>query len=125
MSGRARPALRAPFVLVSPNWRRKGSRSSGWLRTRAVRLRAALLGFHSRVYILVFPWPYKHKMSGTRPLAFVFFLVKSCFRETAGGGARTHTILRSLDFESSASANSATPAFHSDTSFYEAKQRLL
>src|SRR5436309_8834174 len=28
----------------------------------------------------------------------------------AGGGARTHTILRSLDFESSASANSATPA---------------
>ena len=29
---------------------------------------------------------------------------------TAGGGARTHTILRSLDFESSASASSATPA---------------
>ena len=31
-------------------------------------------------------------------------------RTFAGGGARTHTILRSLDFESSASANSATPA---------------
>ena len=31
-------------------------------------------------------------------------------RESAGGGARTHTILRSLDFESSASASSATPA---------------
>src|SRR3981081_3021798 len=30
--------------------------------------------------------------------------------ECAGGGARTHTILRSLDFESSASASSATPA---------------
>ena len=30
--------------------------------------------------------------------------------ETAGGGDRTHTILRSLDFESSASASSATPA---------------
>ena len=30
--------------------------------------------------------------------------------EDAGGGARTHTTLRSLDFESSASANSATPA---------------
>src|SRR5581483_423831 len=30
---------------------------------------------------------------------------------SAGGGARTHTILRSLDFESSASASSATPAF--------------
>ena len=30
--------------------------------------------------------------------------------EIAGGGARTHTILRSLDFESSASASSATPA---------------
>src|SRR5437879_3475942 len=29
---------------------------------------------------------------------------------TAGGGARTHTALRPLDFESSASANSATPA---------------
>src|SRR6476620_1633236 len=29
---------------------------------------------------------------------------------SAGGGDRTHTILRSLDFESSASANSATPA---------------
>ena len=31
-------------------------------------------------------------------------------KKSAGGGARTHTILRSLDFESSASANSATPA---------------
>ena len=30
--------------------------------------------------------------------------------EYAGGGDRTHTILRSLDFESSASASSATPA---------------
>ena len=29
---------------------------------------------------------------------------------SAGGGDRTHTILRSLDFESSASASSATPA---------------
>ena len=29
---------------------------------------------------------------------------------SAGGGARTHTALRPLDFESSASANSATPA---------------
>jgi hypothetical protein len=28
----------------------------------------------------------------------------------AGGGARTHTTLRPLDFESSASASSATPA---------------
>ena len=32
-------------------------------------------------------------------------------RTLAGGGARTHTALRPLDFESSASANSATPAF--------------
>src|SRR6266481_1409888 len=32
-------------------------------------------------------------------------------RGSAGGGARTHTALRPLDFESSASANSATPAF--------------
>ena len=31
-------------------------------------------------------------------------------RGFAGGGARTHTTLRPLDFESSASANSATPA---------------
>src|SRR6476620_616521 len=31
-------------------------------------------------------------------------------QEPAGGGARTHTALRPLDFESSASANSATPA---------------
>src|SRR5437588_11895228 len=31
-------------------------------------------------------------------------------RTIAGGGARTYTILRSLDFESSASASSATPA---------------
>ena len=30
--------------------------------------------------------------------------------ESAGGGGRTHTLLRVLDFESSASANSATPA---------------
>ena len=33
--------------------------------------------------------------------------------ELAGGGARTHTALRPLDFESSASANSATPATRS------------
>ena len=39
-----------------------------------------------------------------------FSLVKHTSRGIAGGGARTHTILRSLDFESSASANSATPA---------------
>src|SRR5437773_2278029 len=32
------------------------------------------------------------------------------FAQAAGGGDRTHTILRSLDFESSASASSATPA---------------
>ncbi len=32
----------------------------------------------------------------------------------AGGGDRTHTILRSLDFESSASASSATPAIASE-----------
>src|SRR5436305_5965186 len=31
-------------------------------------------------------------------------------KRIAGGGARTHTTLRPLDFESSASANSATPA---------------
>src|SRR5947208_2220344 len=37
----------------------------------------------------------------------------------AGGGARTHTILRSLDFESSASANSATPAWGSGAKRYE------
>ena len=30
--------------------------------------------------------------------------------QSAGGGNRTHTLLRELDFESSASANSATPA---------------
>ena len=33
----------------------------------------------------------------------------------AGGGARTHTTLRPLDFESSASANSATPALGGKT----------
>src|SRR5207253_1987226 len=37
-------------------------------------------------------------------------LVESRCRGSAGGGDRTHTILRSLDFESSASASSATPA---------------
>ena len=30
-------------------------------------------------------------------------------RDGPGGGSRTHTTLRSLDFESSASASSATP----------------
>src|SRR5438093_8691241 len=39
-----------------------------------------------------------------------FSLVKHSFERLAGGGDRTHTILRSLDFESSASASSATPA---------------
>ena len=34
-------------------------------------------------------------------------------RKNAGGGNRTHTLLRELDFESSASASSATPAMGS------------
>jgi hypothetical protein len=38
-------------------------------------------------------------------------LVSDVLVNRAGGGARTHTALRPLDFESSASANSATPAF--------------
>jgi hypothetical protein len=42
-------------------------------------------------------------------------------RTTAGGGARTHTILRSLDFESSASASSATPARESEATKPAAK----
>jgi hypothetical protein len=43
----------------------------------------------------------------------------------AGGGARTHTILRSLDFESSASANSATPAAKkADEEVTRAKRKL-
>src|SRR6266849_2463893 len=45
-----------------------------------------------------------------RPHPGQFTLVNQRFRGIAGGGARTHTILRSLDFESSASASSATPA---------------
>ena len=36
--------------------------------------------------------------------------MRDSFRQRAGGGARTHTALRPLDFESSASASSATPA---------------
>ena len=38
---------------------------------------------------------------------FCDFTYENCY---AGGGARTHTLLRVLDFESSASASSATPA---------------
>src|SRR6266404_2341815 len=48
--------------------------------------------------------------NGVVPSFDQFTFVKRRFRGIAGGGARTHTILRSLDFESSASANSATPA---------------
>src|SRR5438876_8577158 len=53
------------------------------------------------------------KISGTvriMPSGVEGRLPKLNTQEFAGGGARTHTILRSLDFESSASANSATPA---------------
>src|SRR5438552_14599062 len=46
-------------------------------------------------------------------------------RTIAGGGARTHTILRSLDFESSASASSATPAaLKTDQQSTEFEQKL-
>src|SRR5437867_3215517 len=53
------------------------------------------------------------KISGTvriMPSGVEGRLPKLNTQEFAGGGARTHTILRSLDFESSASASSATPA---------------
>jgi hypothetical protein len=45
------------------------------------------------------------------------------FRGIAGGGARTHTILRSLDFESSASASSATPALRTEAKEYELRSQ--
>src|SRR5258708_39051688 len=48
--------------------------------------------------------------SAVRENSIKFSFVRDSVRRCAGGGARTHTILRSLDFESSASANSATPA---------------
>jgi hypothetical protein len=51
-------------------------------------------------------------------LIAVFRLISlgnSSSRRIAGGGARTHTTLRPLDFESSASANSATPALGIET----------
>ena len=40
---------------------------------------------------------------------------------STGGGTRTHTSLRTLDFESSASANSATPAISSKLQFRHAQ----
>ncbi len=40
----------------------------------------------------------------------VFLTDLPCIIDATGGGARTHTLLRVPDFESSASANSATPA---------------
>ena len=42
----------------------------------------------------------------------------------AGGGDRTHTPLRVLDFESSASASSATPAFSSGSEATEIVEGL-
>ena len=48
----------------------------------------------------------KDALPGIERAAFNHSTPTNC----AGGGARTHTILRSLDFESSASASSATPA---------------
>ena len=44
-------------------------------------------------------------------------------RKIAGGGARTHTALRPLDFESSASANSATPAILKGTETIRPRRR--
>src|SRR4051812_23720728 len=54
-----------------------------------------------------------------RAIGGQFPSVTNWFTCAAGGGARTHTILRSLDFESSASANSATPALGSGAKRYE------
>src|SRR2546423_9411634 len=53
------------------------------------------------------PWGYRAAVRNRVPEADLDLLVGG---RIAGGGARTHTILRSLDFESSASASSATPA---------------
>src|SRR5438270_1940276 len=53
------------------------------------------------------PWGYRAAVRNRVPEPDVELLAGG---KIAGGGARTHTILRSLDFESSASASSATPA---------------
>src|SRR5207247_10574118 len=53
------------------------------------------LGVHKRAHVFKHPTPN----------------IQRSMKTLAGGGARTHTALRPLDFESSASANSATPAF--------------
>ena len=60
--------------------------------------------------IVAFAAPHKHKAPGQIVRRSVYRAETQDPVTRAGGGARTHTILRSLDFESSASANSATPA---------------
>src|SRR5438128_7232944 len=50
--------------------------------------------------------------------------VQRLMKKTAGGGARTHTALRPLDFESSASANSATPALSRERDDTVSAQKL-
>ena len=57
------------------------------------------LAAHKRAHV------FKHPRPNTR----------RSMKTLAGGGARTHTALRPLDFESSASANSATPALEDVT----------
>src|SRR5712664_2316500 len=57
---------------------------------------------------LDFSWRHTNKLT---PLNVQRPTSNAQLRKRAGGGARTHTALRPLDFESSASANSATPAF--------------
>ncbi|SRR6266436_1694706 len=61
MSGKVLPARRELFALHSPGWRLKGSRSSGWSRTRAVYCHPAGRSSRSRVNIVVLALPYKHK----------------------------------------------------------------
>src|SRR5437899_1068320 len=61
MSGKVLPARRELFALHSPGWRLKGSRSSGWSRTRAVYCHPAGRSSRSRVNIVVLELPYKHK----------------------------------------------------------------
>src|SRR4029077_9751752 len=72
-SGRARLARCAHLVPDCPTSLPKESSSTGWSQNHAVRLHPRGRSSRSRMNIVVFPSPYKHKMPGTGPVAVFFF----------------------------------------------------
>ena len=76
-------------------------------------------------FILIFLTFFKKKLQIKNTISKKKASPKRCFIYGAGGGGRTRTLLPGLDFESSTSANSITPAYCTLVLYHKIQQKSI